>query len=118
MILYLILFAHFMCDWIFQTRGEAYLKVTDWKCRASHCLDYTMWFFIVLNIAELPIVWWIYPYLFVTHFLFDTPEVKKWWVKHAQFGNPSEEPVWFWVGLDQALHFVSFIPLILVYRYY
>lgn len=115
-LIFLILAAHFLFDWVLQDRREAVLKLVNVETRASHSfwigfmqgLIVHLTGFCSSGIAILFVL-----YFSVVHFVIDTPKFKKWWVKNVLDGE-NDEPDWFWVGLDQAFHFVSLVPPILI----
>jgi hypothetical protein len=115
MLFYWLLAAHCVGDWILQGRKMAYGKLTNVLTRVSHCALYTLVVSCILWLTQGSVFWYVIPYLIISHFIADTPAVKKWWVRHVLGGDVEKEPEWYWVGLDQAFHLVLLAPVMLVY---
>lgn len=82
----LLVFCHFVVDWLFQSHDEAMKKSVDSFVRARHCLIYTFGFVpllwaLKLNLIELSASVVI---LFVSHFFEDTYYPVMLWVKHVR----------------------------------
>jgi hypothetical protein len=125
----ILLVSHLVIDWIFQTKTEAYGKLTEWWTRFNHCIFYgtmmTLITFIMLilkpNWVEEtdPLIGVVITFAFLgyytsSHFLFDTPDVKKWIAKN--FRKEEEAPLWYYLGLDQILHILSLVPAVIYFN--
>jgi len=82
----LLVFWHFVVDWLFQSHDEAMRKSTDPYVRAIHCAIYTGGFAPV--IGYLGLSFWesmlCGVVLFVSHFIEDTYIPVLLWVKHVR----------------------------------
>jgi hypothetical protein len=82
----ILVLGHFITDWLFQTKRQAYGKLTDWVIRLEHCAIYSLlmswifWLFIKWDMTFLQDILLGFYFLF-THFIFDTPKVKLWWCR-------------------------------------
>jgi len=113
-VIFTLLCTHCVFDWLLQGRAAARLKLTHVWVRLMHCLCYTFGVGFVMSFVAVKnqqYVGCILPYILVTHFIFDTPAIKKWWVENVLMLT-RDEPDWFWVGLDQSFHLVSLWPVV------
>lgn len=125
----MLVFTHFVMDWVFQSDWEARNKTKHHGIRALHCTTYALGFLPALVwILEIP-EWKIgisLGYLFVTHFIIDTYIPTYLWAKHisrnpdvveggikafrAQFQTPRGFVVY--VTVDQIFHLSALWGLI------
>lgn len=82
----LLVFWHFVFDWLFQTHDEAMKKSKDHQIRAIHCLIYAGSFLPLLMITSLTTSQGILALgiLFWSHFFIDTYWPVMMWVKHIR----------------------------------
>ena len=81
-----LLFVHFVVDWVFQTHYEAMKKNYDWKARAIHCFVYATGFVPILVLLDLS-VWELisaWSFLWWSHFVEDTYIPVVWWMRHVR----------------------------------
>lgn len=115
-----LVIAHFVADWLFQNKRQAYSKLHCWKIRLEHCLIYgfiTAWlysFMLINDWSNTPSLRFIplFLYLTIIHFIFDTPQVKLWWCKNIK--REDNPPEWLLIGIDQIFHLVSLVPVVLI----
>jgi len=129
----LLVFIHFVVDWVFQSHNEAMNKSKNWKARAKHCLVYMCGFVPFLHLTHLP---WIYFFisiniLFWSHFIEDTYYPVFLWVKYVRkppqfnfkYAKSSEDKERFlsfvqtnlglilMIAIDQIIHISFLIPI-------
>lgn len=82
----LLVFWHFVIDWVFQSHDEAMKKSSDASVRAFHCGVYAVGFVPVLSMLQLTPVtaWSCFVLLFVSHFIEDTYYPVMLWAKHIR----------------------------------
>lgn len=124
----LLVFNHFVVDWIFQTHHEAMNKTSSWKWRLRHCLVYATGFiplllFMGLAPWALATSWFI---LLASHFIIDTYIPVYLWAKYirripdvreggqrafkALFGTPLG--VVLFIAVDQIVHLLFLLPVV------
>lgn len=82
----LLVFWHFVSDWVFQSHDEAMKKPTHHLIRARHCALYAILFLpvlITLNLTLLQVAAAAF-LLFVSHFIEDTYYPILLWAKHIR----------------------------------
>jgi hypothetical protein len=112
-----VLIAHFVGDWLLQNGWIAANKTSVAWIRFIHCLIYTACF------------WWLgwqwCLFIFTTHFIIDTYLPLYWFRRirgdfkdFAEFKASFATPVGFVVNvtMDQIFHFLTFIPIFLMYK--
>jgi hypothetical protein len=96
---------HLIGDFILQNDWQAQgKKKSSWIC-AFHCL---LWTLSVILVAGWWRHWWVWPVLFITHFIQDRgPLVRKWMHLAGQdsFAGPPLGP-WSIIVVDNVLHIV------------
>lgn len=82
----LLVFCHFVVDWLFQSHDEAMKKSHDAWVRAIHCIVYTTGFIPLMILLRLNLVEFIasLTILFVSHFFEDTYYPVFLWVKYVR----------------------------------
>jgi hypothetical protein len=81
-----LVFIHFVVDWLFQTHDQAMAKATDALVRAKHCTVYTMGFVPLLWALHVPMVLAVLciQILFWSHYLEDTYVPVYLWAKYVR----------------------------------
>ena len=124
----LLVFWHFVADWIFQTHSEAMAKAKDARIRAQHCFTYAVIFAPAMGVLQLTwaeaLVCWVV--LFASHFVEDTYIPVMLWAKHVrqppEFKSlPDEEAFVAWAStplgkiiaivVDQLVHLAFLFPI-------
>jgi hypothetical protein len=127
----LLIVSHFVCDWLFQSHGEALRKSKDWFIRLGHCVLYTalmlgcLWLFwrTLQNFQILLMMTGIW--LLVTHFFIDTYLPTYWWMRYVRrppvvvekgkegFKEYAQTPlgIVLVVTVDQIFHVLSLMPV-------
>jgi hypothetical protein len=125
----ILIFTHFIVDFIFQSHKTAMGKISNYKIRFWHCILYsfimsTIWLVLSFNLIYFLI---ILLYFFITHYFIDSYKPVYWWAKYIRkpqemidnnnwegfinFANTSLGKVLI-VSIDQFLHiFVIWIIL-------
>lgn len=113
----LILFAlltlkHFLADFVFQTHKMVLEKGTygargGIQHSAIHALFTALIFFTV--ITDLFTVILIAFLDFVAHYHIDWAKMN---INRSRNLTPQDEAFWFWLGLDQLMHYLTYIGLI------
>lgn len=82
----LLVFWHFVADWLFQSHDEAMKKSKDARIRMFHCLVYTLFFVPIVGftINDPVIAWSCLGALFLSHFIEDTYYPVLLWAKHVR----------------------------------
>ena len=124
----LLVFNHFVVDWVFQTHNEAMKKSSDWKWRARHCLIYATGFMPLLALMELSVPELVASFLilFTAHFVEDTYIPVYLWAKYvrkmpmvrldgikafkAGFSRPLD--LILFITIDQLIHILFLLPSI------
>lgn len=85
-LLALLVFWHFVSDWIFQSHSEAMAKPIDDWVRAKHCATYTALMFPLLALMGLGVLQCVYGawLLFFSHFIEDSYYPILLWAKHIR----------------------------------
>lgn len=96
----LLLAAHMVGDYIFQTDQQAKAKLHDRRALLTHCATYTL-AFAPLLLVGLP--WWALPVIFATHVLID----HRRWVTDPPWPPKT-------ILVDQTLHLIVLGVLALV----
>lgn len=101
----LLVFWHFVADWLTQSHNEAMSKARDKWVRARHCLIYSLNFVPVMYVLKLSHTHMLlcFVILFVSHFIEDTYIPVLLWVKHIR--RPPEFK-------DRGEHFASRADLV------
>jgi hypothetical protein len=82
----LLVFWHFVADWLFQSHDEAMQKSNNAKIRARHCMVYSVGFVPLLIMLQLTLfeLFLALITLFVSHFFEDTYYPVFLWVKYVR----------------------------------
>ena len=82
----ILVFWHFVADWIFQSHDEAMKKSKNHEIRAIHCMIYTICFFPLLCVLPLTTTQLLISVaiLFFSHFIEDTYVPVMLWAKHIR----------------------------------
>ncbi len=89
-VLLLLIAAHFLGDFAFQSNWMAEMKATSWEVNAYHAFTYTATIYIVAFLGGVEVGLWFYGAIFLSHLLIDPLKAMYKVIK----------PLW----LDQALH--------------
>ena len=114
-ILILLLFMHFLSDFVFQSREQADSKSSSILALLEHCYEYTCWIGIttivisgVFNKIGVDVrgILWYTASLGYTHLCIDfcTSKFNKWAYKKKQ-----DKLFWTGIGFDQWLHQICII---------
>lgn len=82
----LLVFWHFVADWLFQSHKEALAKASFPTVRAIHCIKYTLAFlpiFWLLRAENLTVVWSMLT-LLLSHYVIDSYVPVMLWAKHLR----------------------------------
>jgi len=127
----ILVFIHFVVDWIFQTHYEAMNKGINAWVRALHCTIYAAGFLpILLYFNSLKWVATALYVLWVSHFFEDTYKPVIWWFRnirrHPAFNSGdfdfkkflAESPLHYilLIAIDQIIH-ISFLWIVAVIIY-
>jgi len=103
-----MLVTHFVMDWIFQTKWEAFGKSRSWIPLVVHCLIYTVGFIPIFFFWKVSFVWLIF--IFLTHLVLDQRKVEFWIMDKIKAMKKEDTPEtvfgFMLVGVDQSLHLV------------
>ena len=112
-----LLITHIIADWFLQNKFLALAKVNNWKIRTIHCLIVSACFF------WLPWPWLLWT--FATHWAIDTYR-PLFWIRKLQghyktldeFKESFNTPAGFMINvtMDQMLHILCFIPMVLWWK--
>lgn len=82
----LLVFVHFVSDWLLQSHDEAMRKTSDALVRAEHCFIYSLSFVPFMNWFELTISEALISFalLFFSHFVEDTYYPVMLWAKYVR----------------------------------
>lgn len=109
-ILILLLFMHFLSDFVFQSREQADSKSSSIRALLAHCYEYTCWIgvttiaisgvFNKIGVDVMGILWYTAS-LGYTHLCIDffTSKFNKWAYKKKH-----DKLFWTGIGFDQWLH--------------
>ena len=89
--LILLVAAHFLGDFAFQSDWMIKLKGTSWEINGYHALTYAATLYVVAYLGNLGLPMWFFLGILLSHFLIDPLKAKYKVIKH----------IW----LDQILHF-------------
>ena len=99
---------HFVMDWIFQWKWEAFNKDKKWPALLFHCLVYTIGFIPAFLIYNLNLIWLLF--IFFSHVVLDQRDFEVWLIEKFKGLKKEEVPESFWqimlIGVDQTLHLV------------
>jgi len=127
----LLVFGHFLCDWLPQSHGEAMRKATHWPTRLGHCALYTFLMLIFTRFIWGPqrFFWLLAIFmgviLFVSHFFIDTYLPTYWWMRYIRrpplvvakgmegFKEYAQTPLGLLliVVVDQLWHILALVPV-------
>lgn len=135
-LLALLVFVHFVVDWVFQTHAEAMVKHNDARVRARHCLIYMSGFIPLLILMHFSLLRFFVAMniLFWSHFAEDTYIPVFLWTKYIRrppsmtpsFTNDFSEKKGFgqfidttlgkilMITIDQIIHIVFLIPIVVL----
>ncbi|MBU8905922.1 DUF3307 domain-containing protein [Desertibacillus haloalkaliphilus] len=101
----MLVVAHLIGDFLFQTSWMAMYKATKWLPLLSHCLVYTVtvalidWFsFGALSISAIL-------FIFITHVLLDRRTFVQWWLRNIM-KTTGKEAGWLGIVVDQIFHII------------
>jgi hypothetical protein len=125
-----LVFWHFLADWVFQSHAEAMAKSKSNKVRAWHCLKYTVAFLPVLWLLHVPLASYVLVsgMLFFSHFFIDSYVPVILWAKYLRkdpaFSDPNntteqaflkmiEKPIGviLMITMDQFFHIAFLLPI-------
>lgn len=121
----LLVWVHFVVDWIFQTHYEAMNKTKNNDIRSVHCLKYAVGFVPVLFLigARWPMVLFACAVLYLSHYWEDTYKPVIWWMRHVRQvpGLKDEAAVMTFlstnlgfmllIAVDQIVHITVLVPI-------
>lgn len=101
----LLVFVHFVIDWIFQSHNEAMVKHNSPLIRAKHCFIYTIGFIPLLYMFHFSLIKWVIGLniLFWSHFIEDTYLPVFIWAKYIRKPPEMTEP-YKWTAEDGYVH--------------
>lgn len=120
----ILLLAHFIVNFLGQTHYEAYEKLTDIYVRIEYSLKYgVVMSFMSLILARRDLInagttLLVTVYLITSHFIIDTPAVKRWIANHTRYRDYHREydmdEEWWHIVVDQVLHILALVPVIAI----
>ena len=105
----LVMFYHWLFDFVFQNDKMAINKSTSFKWLSVHCLVYSLWGFLMFPYLSIAHMFFFVGYLFVTHFMIDavTSRLTSYLWKKGDRHN-----FFVVIGFDQFLHVITMIAML------
>ncbi|NLI93261.1 MAG: DUF3307 domain-containing protein [Peptococcaceae bacterium] len=109
----ILLLAHLVGDYLFQTNWMAVNKVRQWLPLITHSMVYTLtvWVISFLGFHGLP--WRACILIFICHIFLDRRNFVFFWSKHVM-GLKNGEPSWLHTIADQTFHIIVLALALLV----
>ncbi|MGO0063653.1 DUF3307 domain-containing protein [Brevibacillus fluminis] len=98
-----LLVAHFVGDYLFQTSWMAMNKAKNWAALLVHCAVYTLVLYVAANLiwAKQPLSWPALAVIFFGHVILDRRTFVAWWVRKIMMAPESS---WLGIMADQIFH--------------
>jgi len=107
----LLLLAHLLGDYPFQTSWMAMNKATKWVPLLVHSALYTATLGVIAFFGFGGLAWWHLLTIFLAHILLDRRTFVTWWVRHIMRTDLTKNQ-WLGIMVDQVFH-VTLLALIL-----
>jgi len=106
----ILLMAHVLGDWIFQTEWQAVNKATDWRAMGAHIVVYHAIVLALLCVRfgfSEPIVYAVVAGLAVVHTILDRRRPLRSFMRMARITKHREPEPWFIIAVDQSVHLLA-----------
>ena len=107
----LLLLAHLLGDYPFQTSWMALNKATKWFPLIAHSTLYTATLGVIAFFGFGGLTWWQLLTIFLAHILLDRRTFVAWWVRHVMSTDLAKNQ-WLGIMVDQVFH-LTLLALIL-----
>jgi len=101
----ILLIAHLVGDYLFQTNWMALNKAEKWLPLIIHSFVYTAIVWAISYLGFSGLSWKACVFIFITHVILDRRSLLLFWCKHIM-GLKEGKPFWLVIMADQTLHLI------------